>query len=205
MIGKANAMVVVTPYSVTYDGNPHTATVTSITGVCGETGATVGTVDVSGTTHVMANPAGYSDTWSFTGTGNYNNIAAGPATTIIDVIDKANATWTTNPVSKTYGDADPIPMTTGSGSGFTSGDAALLTVTYSRIAGENASPPTYHITATLGPADVVANYNITNDGAEFTIDKRLATWTTNLGSKTYGDADPVPLTTGSGSNFYRDP
>ena len=37
-IAKANAMVVVTPYNVTYDGNPHTATVTSITGVNGETG-----------------------------------------------------------------------------------------------------------------------------------------------------------------------
>src|SRR6185369_10803529 len=112
-VGKANATVVVTPYTVTYDGNPHTATVTSITGVCGETGAPVGTVDVSGTTHIMANPAGYSDTWSFTGTANYNNIAAGPSTTIIDVINKKDATWTTNPASKTYGDADPAPLTTG--------------------------------------------------------------------------------------------
>ncbi len=45
------------------------------------------------------------------------------------------------------------------------------------------------------------NYIITNDGAEFTINKRLATWTTNPNSKTYGDLDPVPLTTGTGSNF----
>ena len=74
-------------------------------------------------------------------------------------------------------------------------------MTYSRVAGENASPPTYHITATLGPPDVIANYNITNNGAEFTINKRAATWTTNPASKTYGDADPVPLTTGSGSDF----
>ena len=50
-INKANATVVVTPYTVTYDGNAHTATVASITGVNGETGATVGTVDVSSTTH----------------------------------------------------------------------------------------------------------------------------------------------------------
>src|SRR5947207_6979783 len=51
-IGKANATVVVTPYTsltTTYDGNPHTATVTSITGVNSETGATVGTVNVSNT------------------------------------------------------------------------------------------------------------------------------------------------------------
>ena len=92
--------MVVTPYTVTYDGSSHTATVTSITGVCGETGGTVGTVDVSGTTHVSAAGSPYTDTWSFTGTGNYNNIAAGPATTITDMINKINATWTTNPLAR---------------------------------------------------------------------------------------------------------
>src|SRR5207302_1661301 len=74
-IGKANATVVVTPYTsltTTYDGNAHTAAITSITGVNSETGATVGTVDVSHTTHT---PAGTyaNDTWSFTGTANYND------------------------------------------------------------------------------------------------------------------------------------
>ena len=113
-------------------------------------------------------------------------------------IDKRLATWTTNPASKTYGDTDPVGLTTGSGSNFTD----PVTATYSRVAGESASPPTYHITATLSAAaGVLANYIITNDGAEFTIDKRLATWTTNPASKTYGSPDPVPLTTGSGSNF----
>ena len=78
---------------MTYDGQPHTATVTSITGVNGETGATVGTVDVSNTTHTNAGT--YStDTWSFTGTANYNNIAA---TTITDTINKANATVVVTP------------------------------------------------------------------------------------------------------------
>ena len=70
----------------------------------------------------MANPAGYTDTWSFTGTANYNNIAA-DLTPITDVINKKDATWTTNPNSKTYGDADPAPLTTGSGSGFVPADA----------------------------------------------------------------------------------
>src|SRR5205814_7260030 len=86
-VNKANATVVVTPYTVTYDGNSHTATVTSITGVCGETGATVGTVDVSGTTHVMAIGSPYSDTWTFTANptfNNYNNIAATPITDTIN-------------------------------------------------------------------------------------------------------------------------
>ena len=85
-INKANAAFVVTPYDVTYDGLPHTATVTSITGVNGETGATVGTVDVSNTTHTNAGTY-CSDSWSFTGTANYNDIGA---TTITDTINKAD-------------------------------------------------------------------------------------------------------------------
>src|SRR5207249_2266814 len=110
-----------------------------------------------------------------------------------------NATWTTAAASKTYGDGDPSPLTTGSGSNFVAGDN--VTATYSRAAGENASLATYHITAALAPAAVLGNYNITNAGAEFTINKRNATWTTAAASKTYGDGDPSPLTTGSGGNF----
>src|SRR4030095_4113728 len=117
--------------------------------------------------------------------------------------------------------ADSSPLTTGSGTNFLAADN--VTATYSRAAGENASPPTYHITATLialptadnaspptyhitatlsaTPAAALNNYTITNNGAEFTINKRAATWTTNGASKTYGDSDPSPLTTGSGTNF----
>src|SRR5256885_1634912 len=97
-INKANATVVVTPYSVTYDGVSHTATVTSITGVNGETGSTVGTVDVSNTTHTNAGTYA-SDTWSFMGAGNYNDIAS---TTITDSIGKAAATVVVTPYSVTY-------------------------------------------------------------------------------------------------------
>src|SRR6185312_2207480 len=116
-------------------------------------------------------------------------------------INKRLATWTTNANSKTYGDLDPIPLTTGSGSNFVPADG--VTASYSRVAGENASPPTYHITATLSatPLSALDNYIITNNGAEFTINKRLASWATNPAGKTYGDADPSPLTTGSGTNF----
>src|SRR6185295_18804953 len=74
-----------------------------------------------------------------------------------------------------------------------------VTATYSRAAGESASPPTYHITATLSAtvAGALDNYTITNNGNEFTINKRPATWITDAASKIYGDADPVPLTTGA--------
>src|SRR5438552_1692738 len=114
-------------------------------------------------------------------------------------INKRPATWTTNPNSKVYGENDPNPLTTGSGeaqgvgTGFLTADN--VTATYGRVGGESASPPTYHISATLSPACLLSNYIITNAGAEFTINKRPATWTTNPSGKTYGDPEPSPLTT----------
>src|SRR4029078_7070443 len=52
-IDKADAVIVVTPYTVAYNGLAHQATVASITGVNGETGATVGAVTLN-TTHTNA-------------------------------------------------------------------------------------------------------------------------------------------------------
>jgi len=95
-INKANATVVVTAYTVTYNGLSHTATYT-ITGVNGETGATVGTVTLN-TTHTNAGTYS-SDTWSFTGSANYNNIAS---TTITDTINRANATVVVTTYNVTY-------------------------------------------------------------------------------------------------------
>src|SRR5207302_4964527 len=76
--------------------------------------------------------------------------------------------------------------------------------TYSRAAGETVQGGPYHITATLAPAAVLTNYAITNTGASFTINARPATWTTNANSKTYGDAEPVGVTTGSGDFLAAD-
>ncbi len=97
-IGKATASVTVTPYSVTYDGSAHTATAGTVTGVNGETGATVGTVILTGTTHTAAGTYS-SDSWSLTGGANYNNIAA---QTITDTIGKATPSVTVTPYSVTY-------------------------------------------------------------------------------------------------------
>ena len=104
-IAKANAVVVVTPYSVTYDGNPHTATVTTINGVNGETGATVGAVDVSGTTHTNAGTYN-NDPWSFTGTANYDDQNG----TVNDCIAKAVAVVVVTPYTVTY-DGNPHTAT----------------------------------------------------------------------------------------------
>src|SRR5205823_6791499 len=96
-------------------------------------------------------------------------------------INARPATWTTNANSKTYGDNDPDPLTTGSGD-FLAADN--VTASYSRAAGESVAGGPYHITATLNSATgVLANYIITNHGASFTINKRDANWTTNANSK----------------------
>src|SRR5204863_473094 len=73
-IAKAAATVVVTPYTcptTTYTGLAHTASYT-INGVNGESGATVGGVNVSGTSHTDAGTYN-NDPWSFTGTANYED------------------------------------------------------------------------------------------------------------------------------------
>jgi hypothetical protein len=53
---------------------------------------------VSNTTHTNAGTY-TTDSWSFTGTANYNNIAA---TTITDTINKADATVVVTPYNVTY-------------------------------------------------------------------------------------------------------
>src|SRR5215470_15622011 len=84
-IANADAILMVTPYSVTYDSNSHTASYT-VTGVGRHTGAAGSSVTLN-TTHTDAGT--YSDSWSFSGGPNYNDIASTPIT---DTIAKADAT-----------------------------------------------------------------------------------------------------------------
>jgi hypothetical protein len=63
--------VVVTPYNVTYDANPHTATYT-VTGVGSDTAAVGSSINVAATTHTAAGTYN-GDAWSFTGGANYND------------------------------------------------------------------------------------------------------------------------------------
>src|SRR5205807_199032 len=97
---------------------------------------------------------------------NYEITSAGANFTI----NAKSATWTTNPNSKSYGDNDPNPLTSGSGTGFVAADN--VTATYSRDPGQTVAGSPYHITATLSPAGVLNNYNLTSAGANFTIDKK---------------------------------
>lgn len=79
-LSKADATITVTGYSVTYDGDSHTATGTA-KGARNEDLSDL--LDLSGTTHTEAGT--YSDTWSFAGTNNYND-ATGLVTNRITVM-----------------------------------------------------------------------------------------------------------------------
>src|SRR5215510_5532587 len=83
------------------------------------------------------------------------------------IVNRASASVRPNPAGKTFGDADPVPLTTGTLSGFFPGDR--ITASYSRTPGER--PGTYTITATLAPASALMNYNVTYNTAGFGINK----------------------------------
>ena len=118
---------------------------------------------LGGPYHITAtlSPSGVLSNYTITNTGASFTINA------------KDATWTTNPANKTYGDNDPSPLTTGSGSGFLPADN--VTASYTRVAGETVLGGPYHITATLAPTGVLSNYNITNAGANFTVNAKNAT------------------------------
>jgi len=172
-IAKASATVVVTPYNVTYDGQPHSATVASITGVNGETGATVGTVTLN-TTHTSAGT--YTDSWSFTGSVNYNSI---PTTAITNTIAKADATVTVNGYTGTYDGAahGATGSATGVGGADLSSDLSLGasftdvpggTANWSFAGGANYNDASGSVVIVINKADArvaVDGYTGTYDGA----------------------------------------
>jgi len=195
------ASFTITPKAASVTPNPATkvyggaepAFTGTLSGFLAADGVTATYSRTSGET-VLGSPYTISATLSPAGVlSNYNITYNTAAFTITP----KPASVTPNPASKTYGDGDPA--FTGTLSGFLAADG--VTATYSRTAGETVAGSPYTISATLSPAGVLSNYSITYNTASFTINLRNATWTTNSNSKTYGDPDPNPLTTGSGLNF----
>ena len=173
-VAKANPTAVVTPYTVTYDGNPHTATVTSITGVNGQTGPTVGSVTLT-TTHTAAGTYA-TDSWSLTGTANYNNIAS---TTLTDTINKAASSVTiTGSLNFTYSGSAQGPSTasvSGSTGTVTYSYVGTGGTTYSASATKPTNAGSYTVTATVA-AD--SNFNTASSTATtFSIGKATPTAT----------------------------
>ena len=96
-VNKADAVITVTPYHVTYDGNAHTAT-GSAHGV--ESPAPVdlsGLLHLGGTTHTNAGDYA-TDGWTFDGNANYKSASG----TVHDAIDQADAVITVNAYHVTY-------------------------------------------------------------------------------------------------------
>ena len=168
-VNKATAMVTVTPYSVTYDGSSHTATAGIVTGVNGETGATVGSVVLNNTTHT--NAGSYpSDSWALAGGANYNDIGS---TTISNNISKATPTVLVTVGSYTNNGSPQGPNT------FTtipSGDTGTATWSYVGVSGTTYGPsatrPTAagNYTAQVTTLTSDANFNSSSSSATaFTI------------------------------------
>ena len=92
IINKANPTITVTPYSVTYDGNSHTATGTA-TGVLLES---LSGLVLSGTTHTNAGTYN-GDPWTFTDvTGNYYNANGAVNDSIAQATPTVTATGNTS-------------------------------------------------------------------------------------------------------------
>jgi hypothetical protein len=124
IITKANPVISVTGYTVTYDGSQHFATGTA-TGVQNET---LSGLDLSGTAHT--NAADYpNDQWVFTdSTGNYFNAAG----VVHDKINPAPQTITFLPLSDRIAGNPPFPVSAVASSGlpviFTSSSLANCSV-----------------------------------------------------------------------------
>src|SRR5205823_2808522 len=105
-------------------------------------------------------------------------------------VTRASASVTPGNGSKFYGTSDPVPVTTGTLSGFVAADN--VTASYSRAAGETVA--TYAIGAALSPSGVLGNYNIAYNAGTFTIAPDTTTLTyTGPAASTYGQCATVNL------------
>ena len=186
------APLVVTAPSPTmpYGGPIPTLTPSYATFVAGDTAASLTTQPTCTTTPTVTvtSPVGGTYTVNCSGAAavNYAITYVNPGTL---TINKRVASVTPNAATKVYGTADPT--LTGTLNGFVPADN--VTASYSRTSGETVAGSPYLIRATLSPAAVLSNYNITYNTAAFTITKANASVTPNAVGKVWGQPDP-PLT-----------
>jgi hypothetical protein len=178
-VNKANAVISVTGYNVTYDGNAHTAT-GSATGVFNES---LAGLDLSGTTHTSAGSYP-TDPWTFTDvTGNYNNASG----TVADSIAQAPVTATAGSGSSTYDGATRSPSACAVTGAYT-GD--LTCANNPASAGPGAGTT---VIAPLVSGTGQSNFDITSVDGSYTINKADATCTVT-GYSVYYDGNPHTAT-----------
>ncbi|MEK7499630.1 MAG: MBG domain-containing protein, partial [Patescibacteria group bacterium] len=170
-IMKANATIIVTPYSLTYDGFSHTATY-SVLGVLGET---LSGLVVSGTTHTNAS-AYINDPWTFTDiTGNYNNASG----TVNDAIAPKAITITALAQTKIYGATDPV-LSYNYGALSSGDNDSVFSGSLARASGENVGA--YAINQ--GTLVSNSNYTLIYTGANLVITAKPITVTAVANTKT---------------------
>lgn len=174
-IAKANATIVVTPYSTTYDAAAHSATGT-VKGVINEN---LAGLILTGTSHT--NAGNYvSDIWTFIDTtGNYNNATG----TVVDKIAKANATIVVTAYNVLYDGA--AHTATGSAKGVLNESLSGLVL----IGTRHTTAGTYAADA-WSFADTTGNYN---DASGTIIDRILKP--SSLSGYVYVDANNNGLRT----------
>jgi hypothetical protein len=191
VISKANAIIAVTPYSVTYNGTPRTAIGTA-TGVESPTPANLNSLLIlSGTTHTDVGTYN-NDAWSFAGNINYNSANG----TVNNIINKANATVSITGGSFNY-DGSPKAAT-----GFAYGvggvtDVLIPAITFEYVgtgstiypvsATAPSLPGTYSVTGTFAGND---NYNSSTGTATLTISNNCPEMTHGV-FNSFTDASPA--------------
>ena len=180
IIKQASALISVTQYTVTYDGNPHTATGSAHGVESSSPVDLIALLHLVGTTHTDAGTYA-SDPWTFD--GNINYLAANG--TVSDTIIKADSTTTvTCPAIVTFDGNPQTPCTaiaTGAG-----GLSVPVTVTYSANTYAGAATATANY---LGDT----NHNPSNDSKTFVINKApSSTVITCPASVTYDGTAQMP-------------
>ncbi|HEV7454395.1 MAG TPA: hypothetical protein VGO07_03990, partial [Candidatus Saccharimonadales bacterium] len=146
-ISKVNAAILISPYHVTYDGDPHMAggSATGVGGVNLSSG-----LNFTGTLHT--NAGNYSsDPWSFSGAPNYNDAGG----TTGDIIDQADANIVVTPYNVPYDGSPHTASGTATGVKGESLSGLDLSGTTHTIASSYPSDPWTF-------TDVTGNYKNTN-------------------------------------------
>ena len=192
---------------------PQTATLTNIGLTAanislGINGTNATSFAISGTTCGATLPSGGTCTINVTFTpqaggalgANLSVTSNDPVNPVVSVAltgtGQFHGTVTPNAASKLWLAADPVPLTTGTLTGFLPADG--ITATYSRTAG--SAPGQYTITATLAPVAALGKYNLTYNTALFTIyaAAQMTTPATN-GSTLTGTSQAFAWNTGGGA------